>query len=163
MMQNKSLFQQSVSLRETSQQGVNVPIRIRGLVVLVACIMILTMMAWLVPAKAGYGTHEQMGLPPCSFLERTGYPCPTCGLTTSISAMVHGEFFLACRSHLFGVIVFFALIILSVAGAIELFIGKVVLNRLGRIDWWLAGGLIGLFGGWIVKLIWGVVSGTLPV
>ena len=162
-MQDKYLSRNSVLARGLSRQWHGLLIRVRGFMVLAACSMILTMMAWLVPAKAEYGTHEQMGLPPCSFLERTGYPCPTCGLTTSVSAMVHGKFFLACKSHLVGVVVFLALIVLSVASAIEVFTGRGMLNRLGKIQWWLAGGLIGLFGGWIVKLIWGVVSGTLPV
>tara|TARA_B100001750_G_C15290764_1_gene487184 strand:+ start:225 stop:683 length:459 start_codon:yes stop_codon:yes gene_type:complete len=40
---------------------------------------------WLDPDMRGYGTHEQLGFPPCSFLQLTGYPCPSCGMTTAFS------------------------------------------------------------------------------
>ncbi len=36
-------------------------------------------------------THTQLGLPPCTFLVVSGIPCPSCGLTTSFSLMVHGD------------------------------------------------------------------------
>ncbi len=37
------------------------------------------------------GTHRQLGLPPCGWLAATGYPCPTCGMTTSFSAAAHAQ------------------------------------------------------------------------
>src|SRR5712691_11955934 len=30
-------------------------------------------------------THLQLGLPRCAFYEKTGYPCPSCGFTTSFA------------------------------------------------------------------------------
>src|SRR5579859_2102422 len=37
-------------------------------------------------------THRQMGLPPCTFYSWTGgYPCPSCGMTTSFSLLMHGD------------------------------------------------------------------------
>jgi hypothetical protein len=38
-----------------------------------------------------YGTHEQLGLPPCTFYYLFGVPCPTCGMTTSWAHLVRGE------------------------------------------------------------------------
>src|SRR5207247_577108 len=35
------------------------------------------------PDLRGYGTHEQLGLPPCTFRLLTGIACPSCGMTTS--------------------------------------------------------------------------------
>jgi presenilin-like A22 family membrane protease len=35
--------------------------------------------------------HTQLGLPQCTFYEITGLPCPSCGLTTSFSLLVHGD------------------------------------------------------------------------
>lgn len=43
------------------------------------------------PDARGHGTHEQMGLPPCSWPILYGIPCPTCGVTTSAAHLVHGE------------------------------------------------------------------------
>ena len=43
----------------------------------------------LTPAPAGFGTHEQLGLPPCAFLHWTGFPCPSCGLTTCFAHAAH--------------------------------------------------------------------------
>ena len=47
--------------------------------------------ALLKPDPAGMGTHQQLGLPPCGWLAATGYPCPTCGMTTSFTALAHAQ------------------------------------------------------------------------
>lgn len=52
---------------------------------------LLAVAARLQPDPRGYGTHEQLGLPPCAFKQLTGTPCPSCGLTTSVTCMVHGR------------------------------------------------------------------------
>jgi hypothetical protein len=44
------------------------------------------------PDKRGYGTHEQMGLRPCEFKALTGLNCPHCGMTTSFTHIVRGQF-----------------------------------------------------------------------
>ncbi|MCA9051871.1 MAG: DUF2752 domain-containing protein [Planctomycetaceae bacterium] len=43
------------------------------------------------PDSRGYGTHEQLGLPPCWVLKSTGIRCPHCGMTTSICHLVRGN------------------------------------------------------------------------
>ena len=48
---------------------------------------VLGMAAWLQPALEGHGTHQQLGLRPCTFLSITGYPCPMCGATTTFALM----------------------------------------------------------------------------
>jgi hypothetical protein len=50
----------------------------------------------------GFGTHQQLGLPPCGFAEATGIPCPGCGLTTSFTHMAHGHLLAAFGAHLMG-------------------------------------------------------------
>lgn len=48
--------------------------------------------AWrLRPDPRGFGTHTQLGLPPCAFKVVTGSPCPTCGMTTSFAWFVRGR------------------------------------------------------------------------
>jgi hypothetical protein len=44
------------------------------------------------PSKTGYGTHTQLGLPPCLFASVTGHPCPSCGMTTAFAWFVRGRF-----------------------------------------------------------------------
>jgi hypothetical protein len=39
----------------------------------------------------GLGTHQQLGLPPCSALLWWGVRCPACGMTTSWAHLVRGD------------------------------------------------------------------------
>lgn len=52
---------------------------------------ILVIGARLTPNPGGLGTHLSMGFQPCQFLYRTGMPCPTCGMTTSVTYLAHGH------------------------------------------------------------------------
>jgi hypothetical protein len=36
-------------------------------------------------------THRQLGLPPCTFYDKTGLPCPSCGMTTSFALLIRGD------------------------------------------------------------------------
>lgn len=36
-------------------------------------------------------THRQLGLPPCNMVVLTGKPCPSCGMTTSFTMLMHGD------------------------------------------------------------------------
>jgi hypothetical protein len=59
------------------------------------------------------GTHQQLGLPPCSFLMLFGIPCPTCGMTTAWALLMHGEFIRALLANTGGVL----LAVLAIAAA----------------------------------------------
>lgn len=50
----------------------------------------LAVAARLEPDPRGFGTHEQLGRPPCAILRLTGKPCPTCGMTTAFAWFVRG-------------------------------------------------------------------------
>jgi hypothetical protein len=43
------------------------------------------------PAKAGLGTHHQLGLPACTVRLIWGVRCPSCGMTTSWAHLVRGQ------------------------------------------------------------------------
>ena len=58
----------------------------------------------LAPNPAGFGTHQQLGLPPCSFQTMFGIPCPSCGMTTSFSHFVRGQWLRAAAANLGGLL-----------------------------------------------------------
>lgn len=74
---------------------------------LAAACSVLAVALWLKPAACGYGTHTQLGLPPCNFLRVTHLPCPSCGLTTSFAYAVRFQFWKAFLANPFGLFAFF--------------------------------------------------------
>jgi len=54
------------------------------------------------PDQRGYGTHQQLGLPPCTFVVLFGRRCPTCGGTTSWAYLVRGRLIEAAQANLGG-------------------------------------------------------------
>ncbi len=60
----------------------------------------------LTPNPEGHGTHRQLGLPACPSVLALDRPCPGCGLTTSFTATLHGQFSSAFRAHLLGPIAY---------------------------------------------------------
>ncbi|MGA9062420.1 MAG: DUF2752 domain-containing protein [Terracidiphilus sp.] len=74
---------------------------------LVSACAVLAVASWLEPAACGYGTHTQLGLPPCNFLRLTHLPCPSCGLTTCFAWAVRFHFWKAFLANPFGILAFF--------------------------------------------------------
>jgi hypothetical protein len=60
--------------------------------------------ARLTPDPHGYGTHQKLGLPPCTFLAIFRRPCPSCGMTTAWAHVVRGQLASACRANAGGAI-----------------------------------------------------------
>lgn len=77
-----------------------------------ALLVLLTARA-LHPDASGFGTHVQLGLPPCLFRAHTGLPCPACGLTTCFSLLAHGYLRSGVYCHPVGALLF-TLVCLSV-------------------------------------------------
>jgi hypothetical protein len=50
----------------------------------------------------GHGTHQQLGLPACPSTVVLNRPCPGCGLTTSFTAIVHGQVAQSIQAHPLG-------------------------------------------------------------
>lgn len=51
----------------------------------------------LIPFLRWIGNH----LPPCTFYQLTGFPCPGCGNTRSVLALLKGNFLLSLRYNIF--------------------------------------------------------------
>ena len=62
--------------------------------------------ACLSPSHHLHGTHEQLGLPPCPSVMLFDRPCPGCGLTTSWTALLHGQIGLSFHAHPLGPILY---------------------------------------------------------
>ena len=137
--------------------------RLRGLAIAAACWAALFVARSLTPQPGGHGTHEQLNLPSCTFLARTGWPCPSCGLTTSVSAMTHGNVIAAFKAHPFGVVLAPMILLLAAVGTIELATGRAAFGVLRPGLWWAWAGLLGMFAGWGGKIAIGVAAGKLPL
>lgn len=59
---------------------------------------------FLEPARQGFGTHQQLGLPPCSSLVLFGVKCPACGMTTSWSLVTRGDWAGAAQTNAGGML-----------------------------------------------------------
>ncbi len=116
---------------------------------------VLTVAILLKPAVAGHGTHQSMGLPPCSFLTITGLPCLSCGMTTSFAHTVRGEISSALAAQPFGAFLAMMTMLcvpLFLAAALS---GRSVSGPAGRLPWNKIGPvlLVGLFAAWGYKIL----------
>ena len=110
-------------------------------------VVVFGIASWLTPDPRGFGTHQQLGMPACSFQLITGIQCPHCGLTTSFSWFIRGQFEKSFRTNPAGFILAFVsvgiliwIILINIRGAF------VITNAPGRIA------LFG-FGIWVVLSI----------
>lgn len=75
-----------------------------------AGVVVFLVAAWIHPYDANgqallHGTHRQLGLPPCLMLRLTGMPCLSCGMTTSVSLVMHGDLTAAVRANWAGAVI----------------------------------------------------------
>lgn len=75
-----------------------------GLLICSAVLVLFAMAASLTPAPSGFGTHRQLGLPPCTTLAVFGIRCPMCGMTTAWSHTIRGDLVAAANSNLGGLL-----------------------------------------------------------
>lgn len=64
--------------------------RLAALALAVLPLALLAVARYLQPSSGGLGTHQQLGLPPCSMRLMLGIRCPSCGMTTSWSHFTRG-------------------------------------------------------------------------
>ncbi|QDT36928.1 DUF2752 domain-containing protein [Stratiformator vulcanicus] len=78
----------------------------RGALVVWACLLIagFSVALSLEPDNRGFGTHQRLGLPPCTFRALFGFSCPSCGMTTSFSNFVRGQFAASVAANTTGLI-----------------------------------------------------------
>lgn len=129
--------------------------RLGAVAVLLACAAVWCAAGYLKPAVAGIGTHQQLGLAPCSLVTMTGYPCPTCGMTTAFAWAVRGRFFASFAAQPVG---FLLALLTAVAAGQAVYL--LLSGKVWTLDWYRVTPyrLVGLsiavvLGGWIYKVI----------
>jgi len=75
------------------------PLRFATAAISLALVFLLVIAAVLKPDFRGHGTHEQLGLPPCSVVTLFQVRCPSCGMTTSWANLVRGRAVTAWKAN----------------------------------------------------------------
>ena len=139
--------------------------RCKAVLVLVGCIAILFLSVWISPDRAGFGSHQQLGLPPCNMVMITGYPCPTCGMTTAFSYSVRGRLISAIQAQPAGFLLAMVTMMTAIASIGVIFTGKVWV-----VNWYRTSPAIVTIAaiavillGWVFKLVMGIMNGSYPV
>lgn len=65
----------------------------------VSVFALLAIARWLEPASDGFGTHQQLGLPPCTSVVFLNMRCPACGMTTSWALSIRGHWFESMQAN----------------------------------------------------------------
>jgi hypothetical protein len=113
--------------------------------------VLLAIAAVLHPDPHHFGTHRQLGLPPCTFYDLFGVPCPTCGMTTAWAYALHGEIFQSLQANTGGAL----LAMLAIVAAPVLLVTAIRGRRFAwlpgdRWSVWIASGLLA-----VVLVQWG--------
>lgn len=128
--------------------------RILALLIAAGVAVLFTVAGRLTPDERGFGTHEQLGLPPCSFRTLTGLGCPHCGLTTSFAWFVRGRWDASLRANPAGP----PLAVVSALAGLGAVLVTVTGRRAGPEDplrWMIPGALVFLAATiviWLVRL-----------
>ncbi|RLT10791.1 MAG: DUF2752 domain-containing protein [Planctomycetota bacterium] len=96
-------------------------------------VVVFGIAGWCQPDPRGYGTHEQLGMPPCTFRELTGVNCPHCGLTTSFSWFVRGKIGNSMQANPAGLILASASVVIFIWSVVVSLRGAfIILHEPGR-------------------------------
>lgn len=139
--------------------------RFKATLVFTGCMTLLLLAAWLQPDRSGMGSHQQLGLPACNMVTVTGYPCPTCGMTTAFAYSVRGRWISAFQAQPAGFILAMMTAGIAIASMFVLITGRVWVINWYRISPSLVTllAIAGILLGWIFKVVVGIANGTLPV
>jgi hypothetical protein len=93
----------------------------------------LGLAAALTPAEGGLGTHEQLNLPPCSWISMADLPCPTCGMTTAFAHAADGNLPASFMAQPLGFLLALATAMALFLGTYVALTGSLILRHAGRL------------------------------
>lgn len=129
----------------------------RGLVFLLAAALLapLIIAATLTPDPRGLGTHQQLGLPVCSWPAALGIPCPSCGMTTAFAFVARADFISAFVAQPMGALLAIAAAIGCVIALGISFTGYQFQRLFDPLlnKWWFSGAIVLFFAAWFWKFI----------
>jgi hypothetical protein len=99
---------------------------------------LLATAAWLEPNSQGLGTHQQLGLPPCSIRMLFGIRCPACGMTTSWAHVMSANLPSAFGANVGGALLALAATVLGPWSVLSGVLGRWVIRP--PSDWLMIGG-----------------------
>jgi hypothetical protein len=89
------------------------------------------------PDPRGFGTNEQLGLARCWFTATTGWPCPTCGMTTAWAHGTRGDLAAACSANLGGALLLPIAGLAAAWGLASAAIGRTLGSSMPRLFLWM--------------------------
>lgn len=106
------------------------------------------------PDPRGHGTHEQLGMTPCSWPRVHGMPCMTCGVTTSASLLLHGRPIAAFLTQPFGMLLTLTALLFIALSISHLVRGECLASRVAFWPWpkILIFWVLLLLGAWYYKI-----------
>jgi hypothetical protein len=128
--------------------------RLFSLALALGCLTVLIIAARLEPSPTGVGSHREMGLQSCQLLNRSGLPCPSCGMTTSFTWFVRGNLVASAYVQPMGMVVALATACCVWIGAYIAITGRPVHRLLLQLPAraWLIGLLSFTIAAWAWKI-----------
>ena len=112
---------------------------------------------YLEPDSRGFGTHQRLGLPPCTFRQMFTIPCPSCGMTTSFAHFVRGQIVSSARANFAGLLLAAFCLVMIPWSWISAYKGRTW--KLAKPEMGLFWVLVSIFGicliNWGIRLLWG--------
>ena len=119
-------------------------------------VVVFGIAVWLEPDPRGFGTHQQLGMPPCTFRTLIGVNCPHCGLTTSFSWFVRGKFHNSMKANPAGLMLASAGIVILIWSIVVSIRGTFVITHEPGRDMLIGFAIWVLFSVviWAFRLFW---------
>jgi hypothetical protein len=116
---------------------------------------LVSVAALLDPSGAGTGTHLQLGMAPCATLAATGFPCPTCGMTTAFAHAADGNLVASFAAQPAGALLAVLTAMTALVSGYAMMVGLRPAPMMQRL--WTPGTLLTLGAvvilGWIYKIL----------